>query len=94
MSRTKKWTYNKKEDSNKWFTKHGPLGQDPAKMKKDGAGTANWGKIGDELQDEDELWNSRGSGRRNSNHDIHELNFKMANEKVENHLLASIDKEP
>lgn len=35
----------------RYFAKHGPVGANPHKTKKDGGGRANWGRDGDEVED-------------------------------------------
>ncbi|TFB05988.1 hypothetical protein CCMA1212_002151 [Trichoderma ghanense] len=41
------------ENLPRFFAKHGPVGADPNKIKKDGHGKGNWGNPGDEVEDED-----------------------------------------
>ncbi|KAK1971692.1 hypothetical protein LY78DRAFT_676672 [Colletotrichum sublineola] len=37
----------------RYFAKHGPVGADPKKVKKNGGGRSNWGNAGEEVVDED-----------------------------------------
>lgn len=91
MSRTTKWTVHEKSGQPKWFTHNGYYKADPTKVRKNGAGKNNWGKPGDELLDDAELSkiNFNGkviSGRRNSNHNLHEQKVMSLNELCENKL--------
>ncbi|KAK6462637.1 hypothetical protein DFJ63DRAFT_319452 [Scheffersomyces coipomensis] len=75
MTRTNKWTVHEKKSEPKWFTHHESyyLNSDPTKVKKFGAGKNNWGKPGDELNDDEEyinfsLFNKSNMSAKNMNH--------------------------
>ncbi|CCD27061.1 Tma10p NDAI_0J01690 [Naumovozyma dairenensis CBS 421] len=51
MTRTNKWTVHESRPDAKYFTHNGNFGENPAKVKREGSGKANWGKAGDELTD-------------------------------------------
>lgn len=50
----------------RFFAKHGPVGANPTKTKKDGGGKANWGREGDEI--EDYAYNLTKPRRRSNSH--------------------------
>jgi len=66
----------------RYFAKHGPTGIDPKKVKKEGAGKANWGRDGDEMQDYD--YNLANHRRRSNSSTHHSLaDFKTKFEAVD-----------
>lgn len=83
MARTQKWTVHEGASEPRYFTHNGHADMNPNKINKAGGGKYNWGKAGDELEDE-ELGNIemfQKSGRRNSNHQQNEAQLRMAIEK-------------
>lgn len=85
MTRTHKWTVHEGASEQKYFTHNGHADMDPNKVRKDGNGKFNWGKPGDELNDEEGLDKPLfgKSGRRNSNHAQNEQNMKEVSEKCD-----------
>lgn len=79
MTRTQKWTVHEGASEPRYFSHNGHAGTDPNKVCRGGSGKFNWGKPGDELDDESELANQEFFGkskRRNSNHAMNEQNMK------------------
>lgn len=80
MARTQKWTVHESASEPRYFTHNGHVGTNPHKVSKAGGGKFNWGKAGDELEDEElgdmEFFNK--SSRRNSNHSQNEAQLQMA----------------
>ncbi|WEJ94100.1 ATPase stabilizing factor 15 kDa protein [Yamadazyma tenuis] len=94
MTRTEKWTVHEASSEPKWFTHNGYFGTDPTKVKKNGAGKGNWGRVGDELLDSDIQFNMFGkSQRRNSNHQENERFIKEKSESIESHYFKDDDRE-
>lgn len=85
MTRTNKWTVHEARGEPKWFTHHGPINADPTKTKKEGAGNHNWGRPGDELNEQFSFFGQ--SGRRNSNHQENEERMTDLNNKLEDDLM-------
>lgn len=83
MARTQKWTVHEGASESRYFTHNGHADMNPNKVNKDGAGKYNWGKAGDELEDEElenvEIFNK--SARRNSNHSQNEAQLRKTIEK-------------
>jgi len=44
-------TNTQEKQASRYYTKHGFVDTDPAKVKKDGAGRGNWGREGEEVTD-------------------------------------------
>lgn len=87
MTRTHKWTVHEKASEQKYFTHNGHADMDPNKVRKDGNGKFNWGKPGDELNDEKEYQEHFGkTARRNSNHAHNEEALQEINSKCEDQL--------
>ncbi|CAI5756813.1 unnamed protein product [Candida verbasci] len=92
MSKTKKWgVHEKKPTDSKWFTHNHSYETNPTKIKKNGAGKNNWGKPGDEIDEEDEvdykLYNKKSQGRRNSNHDLNQARLNEVDLKTNKNLM-------
>ncbi|KAL2269127.1 hypothetical protein VTJ83DRAFT_3973 [Remersonia thermophila] len=64
----------------KYFGKHGFPDTDPNKTKKNGAGRANWGRIDDDILDEDFNY---FNARRRSNSSTHSANVEHFKTKFE-----------
>ncbi|KAG7663409.1 STF2 [[Candida] subhashii] len=89
MTRTNKWNVNEqKAQESKWFTHHGYYDSDPTKTKKEGAGNFNWGKPGDELDDEDIKMYNKSTVRRNSNHETNQEKLRELNQKLDNEIFG------
>lgn len=89
MTRTQKWTVHEGASEARYFTHNGHSNTDPNKVRRGGDGKFNWGKPGDELDDqaEFELQEFFGkSNRRNSNHAINEQNIKDTAERCDKML--------
>ncbi|KAL1990720.1 hypothetical protein VTN49DRAFT_6559 [Thermomyces lanuginosus] len=72
---------DRQEPIPRYFAKSGPVDADPRKTKKDGAGRANWGRSGDEVQDYEYNFHN---ARRHSNSSSGGLaDFKTKFETVE-----------
>lgn len=86
MTRTHKWTVHEGAAEQKYFTHNGHADMDPNKVSKQGNGKFNWGKPGDELQDQEEMAGQEffgKSARRNSNHAQNEQLIKETTEKCD-----------
>ncbi|EMG51142.1 TMA10 Translation machinery-associated protein 10 [Candida maltosa Xu316] len=85
MARTKKWS--QKPEEPRWFTHNGAFNTNPSSVKKNGAGKNNWGKPGDELDDEEVAMYQKSTGRRNSNHEINQERFNNLNNQLDDKLM-------
>lgn len=85
MARTHKWTVHEAAGEPKFFTHNGHFGANPNKVSKNGCGKFNWGKDGDELQDDEMAMEDplKRCGRRNSNHNANEQELRDVNERCE-----------
>ena len=89
MTRTNKWTVHEAASKPKWFTHNGHFNTDPTKVRKNGAGRNNWGQVGDELIDDDEMniYYKNSNTRRNSNHNVNESHLQQLNQRLDNKLM-------
>lgn len=88
MTRTHKWTVHEGASEKRYFTHNGHADMDPNKVRKDGNGKFNWGKPGDELNDQEEFAGKMfgQSGRRNSNHAQNENVIRETTEMCDNKM--------
>lgn len=80
MSRTRKWTRREGHADGRYFTHNGHIDSDPTKIKKEGAGPHNWGKPGDEVEGNFQIFGK--SERRNSNHNHHVHDLEKLDAKI------------
>lgn len=80
MARTQKWTVHEGASEPRYFTHNGHIDTNPNKVSKEGNGKFNWGKPGDELEDEElgDINFFKKSPRRNSNHSQNEAQIQRA----------------